>query len=176
VLALALAREGMREARAWCREALLAEPPPTPAEARELVAALRSGLSSEDTAVLRALFPREDTPENLALNIDLALALCELGDAAVNPLLGSALWRGNFEVSLLSGALLAQTSGMHALRDEASNPPASARSTDLRRVGFALGTWGGLPEVEALAQLLRYNSGAPALQGVLLGFLSLRTQ
>ncbi len=176
VLALALAREGVREARAWCREALTSEPPPAPEDARELLAALRARLTSEDTQAVRASFPREDTPENLALNIELALALVELADAPVYPLLQAALWKGSFEVSLLAGALLAQVSGMHALRDEAANPPASARSTDLRRVGFALGCFGGLPELEALARTLRYNSGAPALQGVLLGFLSTRTQ
>jgi hypothetical protein len=176
VLGMALAREGVREARAWCREALLGEPPPAPEVARALVAALRARISSEDTTVLRRFFPREDTPENLALNIDLAVALCEINDPYAYPLLHDALWRGSFEVSLLAGVLLAQASGVHALRDEAANPPASARSTDMRRVGFALGTFGGLPEVEALAQLLRYNAGAPALQGVLLGFLSTRTQ
>ncbi len=175
-LALALAREGVREARAWCREALTREPPPPPESARELLAALRARLTSEDTAAVRASFPREDTPGNLALNIELALALVELGDAPVYPLLQAALWKGSFEVSLLAGALLAQISGMHALRDEAANPPASARSTDMRRVGFALGSFGGLPELEALSRMLRYNSGAPALQGVLLGFLSTRTQ
>jgi len=175
-LALALAREGMREARAWCREALVREPPPPTEDARELVAALRARLTSEDTEAVRAAFPREDTQENLALNIDLALAMVELGDGPVYPLLQAALWKGSFEVSLLAGALLAQVAGMHALREEATNPPASARSSDLRRVGFALGSFGGLPELEALAKKLRYNSGAPALQGGLLGFLSTRTQ
>ena len=46
----------------------------------------------------------------------------------------------------------------------------------MRRVGFALGSFGGLPELETLAKQLRYNSGSPALQGGLLGFLSTRTQ
>ena len=175
-LALALAREGVREGRAFCREALASEPPPTPEQARVLVRALRARLNSEDLEVLRALFPREDRPENLSLDVELALALCELNDSEVHPLLHVALWHSDFEVSLFAGALLAQSSGLQALRDEAANPPASVRSTDLRRVGYALGLWGGLPEVESLAQLLRYNSGAPALQGALLGFLSTRTQ
>jgi len=176
VIGPALAREGLRDARVWCREAL-ASRPPRPAEAlRVLVAALRVRLSSEDLDVVRGLFPREDTDENLALNVELALALVELGDPSASLLLQSALWNGDLEVSLLSGALLAQVSGMHALRAEAANPPASASSADVRRAGFALGLWGGLPELEALAQALRYNSGAPALQGGLLGFLSTRTQ
>ncbi len=175
-LALALARSGQREARQACRELLLADPPPAPERGRELVRALRAHLSSEDLEVLHALFPRENTSANLPLNIELALALTELGDASMQPLLHAALWKGTTEVSLLAGALLVQSSGVHALRDEAANPPADARSADLRRVGFALGSWGGFPEVEALAQLLRYNSGAPALQGALLGFLSTRTQ
>lgn len=176
LLALALAREGQREAREACRELLLADPPPAPERARRLVDALRAHLSSEDLDVLHALFPRENLPENLGLNEELALALTELGDSAMQPLLHAALWRGSTEVSLLAGALVVRASGVHALRDEAANPPAEARSVDLRRVGFALGCWGGFPEVEALAQLLRFNSGAPALQGALLGFLSTRTQ
>ena len=175
-LALALAREGVREARSFCRDALMAEPPPAPEVALGLVRALRSRISSEDTPALRRSFPREDTPANLALNVELALALCEVSDASVQPLLHVTLWGSPAEISLLSGALIADSAGTPALRDEASNPPASARSTDLRRVGFALGALGGLPEVEALAHLLRYNSGAPALQGALLGFLSTRTQ
>ena len=175
LLALALAREGQREARAACRAMLLEDPPPAPERACRLVSALRAHLSSEDLEVLHALFPREHLPANRALNEELALALTELGDAAMQPLLHAALWRGSVEVSLLSGALLVRSSGVHALRDEAANPPAEARSADLRRVGFALGAWGGFPEVEALAQLLRFNSGAPALQGALLGFLSTRT-
>jgi len=176
VIGPALARAGLRDARTWCREALANRSFRSPEGLRNLVAALRSRISSEDLDVVRELFPRDDTDENLGANVELGLALVELGDPAATLLLQSALWNGDLEVSLLSGALLAQVSGMHALRAEAANPPASASSADVRRAGFALGLWGGLPELEALAQALRYNSRSPALQGGLLGFLSTRTQ
>jgi hypothetical protein len=62
------------------------------------------------------------------------------------------------------------------LVDELSRPPRQATSADLRRVGFAVGVWGGLAEVDHLAKQLRFNSGHPALQGALLGALTQRTR
>ncbi len=53
------------------------------------------------------------------------------------------------------------------------SPPAGATEADVRRLGFALGQWGGLPTVEALAR--RRNGGDPALQGALLGALTTRS-
>jgi hypothetical protein len=45
----------------------------------------------------------------------------------------------------------------------------------VRRVGYGLGLWGGFTELETLSARLRHNSGAPAVQGALLGVLSTRT-
>ncbi|NUP96488.1 MAG: hypothetical protein HUU28_10035, partial [Planctomycetaceae bacterium] len=44
---------------------------------------------------------------------------------------------------------------------------------DLRRVGFALGEWGGVNEVEWLSA--RISPAEPALQGAVLGALGQRT-
>ena len=62
------------------------------------------------------------------------------------------------------------------MSSELRAPPASASSNDLRRVGFAIGEWGGVAALEDLARDLHYASGHPALQGAFLGALSARTQ
>jgi hypothetical protein len=155
------------------RTALGAEPSPRGAYAVRLVRALRRHATTEDLGVFQRLFPRPEEPE---LNIELATALTELGDASILPLLRAALWRGGWVESVLAGGLVAEIAGIQALRGEIARPPSEASSNDVRRVGFAIGEWGGLVQLEGLARELRYNSGHPALQGALLGFLSARTQ
>ena len=63
--------------------------------------------------------------------------------------------------------------GIQGLHDELASAPTEARPEDLRRIGYALGQWGGLAAVEALAR--RRGSGDPALQGAYLGALATRT-
>ena len=175
-VALALSREGWLAARAVLRSELAHEPLRDPLHAAELVSVLRRHASPEDLDILHRLFPRDDLEGERALNVELALALTVLGDPAVQPLLHAAVWHCEFDTSLLAAGLLIETTGMQSLRQELDSPPPEARASDLRRVGFALGEWGGLNELEGLARALRYNSGAPALQGALLGFLATRTQ
>ena len=81
--------------------------------------------------------------------------------------------RSPWNRSLLAGALYADVAGLEAMRLELSTPPRTATESDLRRAGFALGEWGGLLQVEALAAKL--GGGDPRLQGALLGALSART-
>lgn len=174
-VATSLARDGSRLAREILREALSAYPPLAPERALILVSALGRRASTEDLTTLRALFPQEDVPRTRALNLELATILTELGDPLAQPVVHSALWSGGFEVSVLAASLLVEMNGLGALRDAVLNPPSQARSDDVRRVGFALGMLGGFGELDTLSARLRYNSGAPAVQGALLGVLSTRT-
>ena len=49
---------------------------------------------------------------------------------------------------------------------------------DVRRLGYAIGEWGGMPAVEELRKQLGTTAGAelPALQGAVLGALAARTR
>lgn len=173
-VAVTLCLEGRITARSRVRAALAADPTPTGAEALRLLRALGRRPGPEDLELLRQLFPLEDERD---VEVELASALLELGDPEVQPILRVSLWRDDFDLSLLAAAVLAEVGGgARVLRDELRVPPPEASSTDLRRVGFAIGAWGGMREAEELARDLRYASGHPALQGALLGVLSTRTQ
>ncbi len=135
-----------------------------------LVRALAQGADQRDLAVMRELFPIEDAFE---LNVELAVALIVNRDQAAVGLLRVAMWRPPWNRSVLAAGLLARLGGVQALHDELGSPPPRAGEEDFRRVGFALGEFGGLAEVEVLAR--RRRSGDPALQGAYLGALSTRT-
>ncbi len=171
-IATALSLAGRLSGRATVRLALSSDPPPRGARAVRLVRALARNKSSEDLEVFRALFPR---PDDRQLDVELARTLVQLGDAAAEPLLRTALWRGEFDVSVLAGGLLLQRSGPLALLRELQNPPVDAASSDLRRVGWAAGEWGGWPEFERLSRELRAGPAHPAVQGAWLGALAART-
>jgi hypothetical protein len=139
-----------------------------------LVRALRGQSRPEDLVVLRRLFP--SVSEDRALDRELVLALYDHSDPEMMPILRAGLWSSDKDMSLLAGGLMVQAVGVIALIQELRVPPASATSRDLRRVGFAIGEWGGVAALEDLARELRWSSGEPALQGALLGVLSTRTQ
>jgi len=172
-IATALCRAGRLAGRATVREALSADPPPHGAQAVELVRALSGNGTSEDVEVFRALFPRPDDP---ALDIELARTLAEIGDHSIDALLRAALWRGNFDLSVLAAGLLLETNGPFGLVRELQNPPVKAASSDLRRVGWAVGEWGGPAEYERLLRELRTTTAHPAVQGAWLGALASRTR
>ncbi|MCY2961470.1 MAG: hypothetical protein NTY35_15010 [Planctomycetota bacterium] len=172
-IATGLCGVGRLAGRATVREALSSDPPPRGADAVELVRALARNGSSEDVEVFRALFPRPDDRE---LDVELARALAEIGDSAVEPLLRSAIWNSEFDVSVLAVGLLFDHGGPFALLRELQDPPISAASSDLRRVGFAVGQWGGPAEYERLLRELRATSAHPAVQGAWLGALASRTR
>jgi hypothetical protein len=102
--------------------------------------------------------------------------MIEHREPEIMPILRAGLWTSTRDVSLLAGGLVARVGGPNALVDELRVPPRNATSGDLRRVGFAIGEWGGVAALGALARELRWSSGDPALQGALLGALSTRTQ
>lgn len=173
-IATALCREGRVTARARVRKALGEEPPPSGADALRLIRALARAPGPEDLEVFRALFPLENQRD---ANLELAAALLQLGDPAVLPIVRAAVWNSDLDLGVLASAVLAEIAGgLRALRNELKAPPANASSNDLRRVGFAIGEWGGLGAVDLLARELRYASGDPALQGALMGALAARTQ
>ena len=127
----------------------------------------------EDLALMEHLFPLEGRFED---NRILALTLLEAGSGSVLPLVRQALWRTPWNRSVLAGALLAEVAGERALLEEAQSPPIYAGARDARRVGFAVGAWGGVEDVHRLERLLRRGSGDPTLQGAFLGAMAARTQ
>lgn len=168
-VATALASIGRPETRAVLLEHL-ERLPPQGAEGAERVRALAHSMTLEELKLMRELFPVEDDFE---VNAELALALIGARDPRVLPLLRSALWREPLHRSLLAAALIADVAGVDALREELQHPSLQASERDLRRVGFALGEFGGLHQVEILSR--RLGSGDAALQGALLGALAART-
>ncbi len=172
-IALALTREGRLTGRATLRARLEEDPPPSGAQAAELVAVLRRGATAEDLAVFGALFPRGDDP---VFDTQLSIALAGMASPRIVPVLRAGLWRGSHDISLLAAAQLVEVYGMHFLLDEVAAAPRDADDADLRRVGFAIGTWGGIDAVEQLSRARRNNTGDPALQGAVLGALGARTR
>jgi hypothetical protein len=171
-VAAALSRQGRAYARPLVRAALSREVDPSGPRVRELVEALARHVTPEDHATLTRLFPSED----FALNVELAVALIRLREPSVAPLLRAAMWSAPWDLSCLAGGVLQRVSGAQDLLDEIDRPPPEATSGDLRRVGYAIGEWGGLEAVSRLARRLPSGSGNPALQGALLGALAARTR
>lgn len=126
----------------------------------------------DDLELVVAHFPVEgDPPVNLAA----ARILVERGMPEAIPILQAALWRGPWDRSVLACGLLVKSFGFRLLVDELERPPLNVTSSDLRRVGFALGEWGGMASVENFARDLGTGTGDPILQGAVLGALSRRT-
>lgn len=128
---------------------------------------------TEDLDFLRRHFPVENDRE---VNLAAARGLLDRGEAGSLPIVRATMWRGPWDRSILAAALLIDLAGFRALHDELERPPAAATSKDLRRVGFALGEWGRMTEVDALSRRLRTGTGDPILQGAVLGALTARTQ
>ena len=105
-------------------------------------------------------------------------ALLNIGSERVAPLLQSAVWHGPNPRSVLAAALVEEEYGLLRLMHWITKPPTSATTSDLRRVGYAVGLLGRLTAVDRLQRQLGAVSGAdrPALQGALLGALASRTR
>jgi hypothetical protein len=167
--ATALAEAGRAAGAEIVREQLRARIPGGEEGAR-LVRALGRNPSVGDLELFRDAFPREG---DLELNAALCEVLLEAKTPAVVALLRGALWRAPLHRSFLAAGLMIDSAGVGLLRRELENAPRSARDEDLRRVGFALGLWGGMRQAEELAQ--RWGLNHPGLQGVVLGVLAART-
>jgi hypothetical protein len=166
---VALARAGESIDRESLRAALRGLPAGAPVRT-DVIAALSIAPGIEDLSLLRELYPREN---DLAVNLALLGAFIRLKDPLCLPVLRSALWREPWNRGVLAGALIIEVGGLEGLRSELQRPPQRVSHRDLRRVGFALGEWGGLPEVESLAR--QRSAGDSAVQGALLGALGART-
>ncbi len=143
--------------------------------APECIRVLADDASGEERQLLAELFPTDgDQPGDRELDIELGRALIELEEPEGLRLVRGALWDGPFERGVLVGYLLAELEGVFAVEDELASPPVGARPSDMRRIGFVLGEWGGLATVERLAR--RRQSSDPVLQGAYLGALGGRTR
>jgi hypothetical protein len=171
-VAAALTAQTRSSGRATARSLFALDAPPTGERRYLLVRALSRRPTMQDIEVFTDLFPQ---PGETELNLELASSLAVLSAPAVRPILRAALWKGEFDESVLAGFLLAQASGLRALIEEILRPPPGVTSADVRRVGFALGEWGG---VDALGVLRAATGSAagPEMQGALLGALGSRTQ
>ncbi|MBM3989531.1 MAG: hypothetical protein FJ298_00840 [Planctomycetes bacterium] len=168
-LASELLLGGYEPSRDIVREYLLSQRPAGEL-GRLAVEALGRQPGAADLALMRTLFPLGD---ELDIDVELACALVRTGDAEVVPLLRSTLWSEPWNRSVLAAALWIEAAGMDPLRLELQRPPPTTSARDLRRVGFALGEWGGLAEVEWLGS--RIGPAEPGLQGAVLGALGART-
>jgi hypothetical protein len=128
--------------------------------------------TGEDLEFLARQFPIEGEFE---ANVEMALALIRASHDRARPILQAAVWSTPWNRSVLAAGLVYRYSGGRTLASWIFKPPPTARSEDIRRLGFALGTWGGLTAFDALQETIGSRPDDPALQGALLGALLART-
>ncbi len=140
-----------------------------------LVEALGEVPDASIKKLLAAAFPAEG---GWRPNLPLVRSLLQSNSEAVAPLLHSAVWQAPQQRSILAAAMVEKHYGLTRLMHWIDKPPSTATATDLRRVGFAVGTIGRMRAVEDLQRQLGTVAGAerPALQGALLGALAARTR
>ncbi|HPF13321.1 MAG TPA: hypothetical protein PLJ12_03570 [Planctomycetota bacterium] len=139
-----------------------------------MIEALGYSALDADRRFLEDAFPQQG---DQSINVALAKSLLQLRSEDVLPIIKYAIWNGDMNRSFLAGALLAQRYGDLRLMQWVERPPEGATTEDLRRVGFIIGSLGGIEAVEILARHLNAVVGAdrPELQGAMLGVLSSRT-
>jgi hypothetical protein len=166
---IALGLQGLLQDKSRLR-AWLAHTPPTPLR-RYAVRALARDPDERDLAVLRELFPVED---DLELNLELATHLALWREPDGSAALRAILWSAPWHQGVLAGGALLRAVGLAGLIDELDSAPRSTSAEDLRRVGFALGEWGGIQALETLSRRRREDD--PVLQGAYLGYLAARSR
>ncbi|MFT4647507.1 MAG: hypothetical protein ACI9X4_000720 [Glaciecola sp.] len=140
----------------------------------KMIEALGKSHLTEDRHFLEKAFP---DPGSYEVNLALASALLAHRSEEVVPLLKYAVWNGDFNQSSLAAFLVADRYGALRLMQWLERPPVGARTEDLRRLGFTVGSLGGKEALDLLARHLGSAAGEerPELQGALLGVLSART-
>lgn len=135
-----------------------------------IVTTIARHVDRQDVPFLDSIFPSEHFP---AINTDVAVALARMGSPEGNALLRRALWRGPFDRSQLAAAALVDEGGVRVLTTELESAPLGTSTEALRRVGYAIGMFGGMDELDRLRR--RRGPGDPALMGAYLGTLASRT-
>lgn len=141
------------------------------------VRALAKAPGPEDITVLVELFHRQNT---LTVALDLAVGLARAGSDEAEPLLRNAAFSLPWNQSLLAAGAARDLRGNEQLLRWIEIAPATASLESIRRIGHALGEFGG---PEAVALLRRRGSAegkgalaAPrataALQGAQLGLMA----
>lgn len=147
--------------------------------ASPLAARCAEGLSRQpregDIRLMAQMFPRQQAA---ALNLELATGLARAGHRAPRELLEAAVWTLPFDESVLAAGVVHRVYGLEALLTWITDPPVSATPADVRRLGFAIGAFGGLAAVDRLKRELGTRGGTerPAVQGAVLGALCARTR
>jgi HEAT repeat protein len=173
--ATGLGLEGDREAREVLATELRKRAPgdwPEGARGVRAVQALRGEAAGLYLDLFVKHFPVEG---NIDLNVELALAMLDAKASDALPWLRTAVWNGPFDRSVLASLLVTRVLSIHGLRDELLHPPLNAGEGDFRRVGYALGEWGGLEEVQWLKVQRGLLTNQPVLQGAVLGAFGKRT-
>jgi len=177
---IALSLEGDSAARGRLREILISGLPPGELGA-SAVRALEASGSIEDLAYLKHQFPHE---RDRVVNEALALAMFRARDSRVLPLIRAGVWDSEeFDQSVLASALFIEIAGLRALVDEARYEPMLDAHSDHaryrapkypRRVGYALGLWGGAQALEELYSEVS-DVREDVRHGAVLGALASRT-
>lgn len=167
-------RYGRRADARDLREALRTMDPRSPDSLRA-VQALGTLPDDQDLEALARVFPYEGAKE---INVALAVALVRGGHRSADPVLAAAVWELPWTESILAAGVAFDGGGARLLEHWARRPPRGVGVEELRRIGYAIGEWGGLESVESLRQQLGTAAGAeePVLQGALLGALASRTR
>ena len=135
-----------------------------------LVKALARNSAREDLSLFEKLFPSE---RFITVNFDMAVALARGGAPEGIEILRKALWQGPKDRSVLAAAGLIRHGGLQAITAELESASIGTTAAALRRVGYAVGVFGGLDELEKLRR--RRGAFDAALQGAYLGALASRT-
>lgn len=85
-----------------------------------------------------------------------------------------ALWADDFATTQFAAGWIVEHEGLAALEREADAAPTDASEAALRRLGLALGEWGGYGEVQRLVRSRTLRD--PLVQGAYLGALAGRTR
>ncbi|MBJ21385.1 MAG: hypothetical protein CL933_18415 [Deltaproteobacteria bacterium] len=171
-----LSLEGSSQGLEYLREILVAGLPRGRFGVRAVEALENSG-SVEDLAYIKNQFPHE---RDALVNEALALALYRARDPRILTLIRAGIWDSvEFDQSVLASALLIDVAGMRALIDEARYEPMLNTETYRapkfpRRVGYALGLWGGLQALEDLNSEVS-DVREDVRHGAVLGALASRT-
>ncbi len=128
--------------------------------------------TGEDLEFLARQFPLEG---HFTANVEIGVALARGEHYAVRALFQEAIWRGPMNRSVLAAGVVHSRAGVRLLEMWIEQPPSRATTEDIRRLGFAVGQWGGYKGLEALVQGLGGRTDHPALQGALLGALLSQT-